>query len=65
MPDDLARCPICRTANDEDARFCKQCGARIVALGGTAETAPRAYTPPHLAAKILRSRQVCRGSANR
>lgn len=22
-------CPVCQTANDADARFCKQCGARL------------------------------------
>ena len=22
-------CPACATANDEDARFCKSCGARL------------------------------------
>ncbi len=27
-------CPACRTANDADARFCKQCGAPLTGGGG-------------------------------
>jgi class 3 adenylate cyclase len=54
-------CSQCGTANDADARFCKHCGEPIAAAGRLASTAPRTYTPLHLAEKILRSRHALEG----
>ena len=60
-----ALCLSCRTANPPGNKFCHQCGA---ALGSTPraekavrpgeEAVPRAYTPKHLADKILSSRSA-------
>lgn len=60
-----ALCPSCKTANPPGNKFCHQCGT---ALGGATssekaapvpvEAAPRAYTPRHLADKILASRSA-------
>jgi class 3 adenylate cyclase len=53
-------CPSCRAANPPANSFCHQCGA---ALGGTGAPAdePHAYTPSHLAEKILASRSAIEG----
>jgi class 3 adenylate cyclase/tetratricopeptide (TPR) repeat protein len=53
-------CPTCGTSNPPSARFCRQCGS---ALSGTARAAasPAAYTPRHLAEKILTSRSALQG----
>jgi len=50
-----AACPACGAANRPDARFCRGCGARLGA------GAPDAYTPRHLAEKILTSRGALEG----
>jgi len=52
---DEATCASCGAANRAAARFCSRCGAR---LGGPA---PGAYTPGHLAEKILTSRGALEG----
>ncbi len=52
-------CPFCRHDNPADAKFCNNCGARLAAPTLTAE--PRAYTPRHLAEKILASQSALRG----
>src|SRR5206468_5265454 len=60
-------CPECRTANVSDARFCKRCGAALepapppTASVPIDRTAPRSYTPQHLAEKILKSRSALEG----
>jgi class 3 adenylate cyclase/tetratricopeptide (TPR) repeat protein len=61
------RCPSCQQANRPGARFCDACGTRL----GDAPAArpatpvrsadPRAYTPPHLADRILTSRAALVG----
>jgi class 3 adenylate cyclase len=64
-----ASCPACRHANPPDHRFCGACGAALAAGNGapsattppTLERAPRAYTPKHLADKILASRAALEG----
>jgi class 3 adenylate cyclase/tetratricopeptide (TPR) repeat protein len=55
-------CPVCGTSNSDAQKFCGDCGARL----GTAEARPdfpegRNYTPPHLAEKILKSRNALEG----
>ena len=51
------RCPACGHANLLGSRFCNECGR---ALTATLE-APRAYTPQHLASRILSSRAALDG----
>lgn len=54
-------CPKCGADNPPGKRFCGECGA---ALGGdkpAAAPARRAYTPKHLADKILTSRAALEG----
>ena len=54
----VPRCPGCAAENPPDARFCNQCGNSLGAGTSTAPSArdPRAYTPKHLADKILQSK---------
>jgi class 3 adenylate cyclase/tetratricopeptide (TPR) repeat protein len=59
-------CPACGTELPPDARFCDGCGERIAAAPpapapAPAAADPRAYTPPHLAEKILRDRTALEG----
>ena len=56
-------CRVCQHENRTDARFCESCGASLSAPNpAEAERgAPRAYTPPHLAQKILTSRSALEG----
>jgi class 3 adenylate cyclase/tetratricopeptide (TPR) repeat protein len=58
-------CPACGQPNRAGSRFCSECGQ---ALGDLAESptpqrfsSPRAYTPGHLAEKILGSRSALEG----
>jgi class 3 adenylate cyclase/tetratricopeptide (TPR) repeat protein len=63
-----ALCPSCKAANPPGNKFCHQCGT---ALGSAPsferaapppeDVAPRAYTPKHLADKILSSRSAVEG----
>ena len=53
-----ATCPACATPNPPGAKFCRSCGT---ALAAAREDAPRSYTPPHLAEKILTSRSALEG----
>src|SRR5574341_2374023 len=52
-------CFRCGQANPEGARFCNACGTRLDLA--PAASAPKAYTPPHLAEKILTSRSALEG----
>ncbi len=52
-------CSRCGHENPQGARFCNGCGARLEAA--PAAVAPRAYTPQHLAEKILTSRRALEG----
>src|SRR5919108_2039344 len=69
LPREIA-CPDCGTANPLDQRFCDNCGARLkepLEGDGPPPRAtkpgadPRAYTPHHLAEKILRDRKGLEG----
>jgi predicted ATPase/class 3 adenylate cyclase len=53
------RCAGCQHENPEGARFCNGCGTRLTATASAA--APQSYTPPHLAEKILTSRDAIIG----
>ena len=70
-------CPQCGTELPAGAKFCLECGHRIASGEGTAPAAPvrptvspspppyeqrpAAYTPKHLAEKILKSRSAIEG----
>ncbi len=57
-----ARCPHCEADLPSAAKFCNRCGTNLAAAGPRAEPrAPRAYTPQHLAEKILTSRAALEG----
>src|SRR5262245_4640835 len=49
-------CPGCSAANPPENRFCGQCAAPLRLAAGPALLAPAAYTPRHLAEKILTSK---------
>src|SRR5438093_7640225 len=59
------QCPACRHENPEGQKFCGECGARLGAAPETAAPArfasPAAYTPRHLAEKVLTSRSALEG----
>jgi class 3 adenylate cyclase/tetratricopeptide (TPR) repeat protein len=62
----LARiCAACARENPPDASFCAGCGARLDGAAATPTDrrieAPRSYTPPHLADRILRTRGALEG----
>jgi len=58
-------CPSCARSNAPGSRFCNQCGHPLeVATAPVAATtfaSPQAYTPKHLAEKILTSRAALEG----
>ena len=57
-------CPGCGRANPPGSRFCNECGAALGqgTPGGPAPVvAPASYTPAHLAARILTSREALEG----
>ncbi len=59
-----ARCASCGAENPAGARFCNGCGTALSASATqrtAAEREPRAYTPKHLADKILASRSALEG----
>jgi double zinc ribbon protein len=67
----LLRCPACATENPPGAKFCHQCATLLTPLSSTPGapqpemlerfTSPQAYTPRHLAEKILTSRSALEG----
>jgi hypothetical protein len=57
-----ARCGKCGTELPADARFCFSCGQPVQADASTPRfDSPRAYTPKHLAEKILTSKSALEG----
>jgi class 3 adenylate cyclase len=59
----MTACPSCAAENPAQARFCNQCGTRL-ASAEPATTRP-AYTPRHLAERILSHRGSLRGERKR
>ena len=53
-------CPACGAGNRPSAKFCRRCRASLAAAPAAAPD-PRAYTPKHLADKILTSRRGLEG----
>ena len=54
-------CAACQTPNPLANRFCHQCGAPVGTPEAEAFASPRAYTPKHLADKILTSATALAG----
>jgi class 3 adenylate cyclase/tetratricopeptide (TPR) repeat protein len=55
-------CPSCAAELRPAAKFCDTCGASLVrAPAAVPVAAPREYTPPHLAERILRNRSAIEG----
>ena len=54
-------CSVCGRENAADARFCSGCGTKLTEAPSAGATDVRAYTPRHLAEKILTSRAALEG----
>src|SRR5215475_9296885 len=55
-------CPSCRASNPPANKFCNECGAVLHSASAAAQfTSPQAYTPKHLAEKILTSKAALEG----
>ena len=54
-------CPSCGAPVAPDAKFCGACGAALGAGPAERFAAPHAYTPKHLAERILTSREALEG----
>ena len=55
-------CPSCRAANPPANKFCNECGGALHSGAAAAQfTSPQAYTPKHLAEKILTSKSALEG----
>jgi len=57
----MSVCPRCAHAAPEGARFCPACGGRLGAPDAARFASPGAYTPPHLAQRILDARAAVEG----
>src|SRR5881409_1226051 len=55
------RCAACGAEPPPTAKFCPECAAPLAAKPQAAALDPRAYTPKHLADKILTSRAALEG----
>src|SRR5438046_313433 len=55
------RCSRCQQENAPGAKFCGECGARLVAPHAPRTEPPEAYTPAHRASKILSARETLAG----
>ncbi|MBI4561568.1 MAG: zinc ribbon domain-containing protein, partial [Candidatus Rokubacteria bacterium] len=54
-------CPNCGQAVGVGKKFCRACGASLTTEPAERFTSPQAYTPKHLAEKILTSRSALEG----
>ena len=57
-------CPSCGFTNEPNVKFCGGCGAPLISSTTAPEsrfTSPEAYTPKHLAEKILTSKTALEG----
>jgi class 3 adenylate cyclase/tetratricopeptide (TPR) repeat protein len=57
----MSLCPRCAHAAPDGARFCPACGGRLGAPDAGRFASPGAYTPPHLARRILDARAAVEG----
>jgi len=56
-----AACPACGAGNLASNKFCHQCGTSLSAAPAAKFAAPSAFTPTHLAERILTSRSALEG----
>jgi class 3 adenylate cyclase len=56
-----ARCGQCRTDLPPEARFCLSCGSSVGSSSIQSHASPAAYTPRHLAERILTSKAALEG----
>ena len=54
-------CPGCGSPSPAGARFCSACGWALVAEAPAGFGSPTFYTPPHLAERIITSREALQG----
>ena len=54
-------CPSCKAANPPTSKFCGQCGATLGQTAASNVISLQAYTPKHLAEKILTSKSALEG----
>ena len=57
----MSACPRCAHAAPAGARFCPACGGRLAGPEPARFASPDAYTPPHLAQRILDNRAALEG----
>jgi class 3 adenylate cyclase len=57
----VAVCASCGATNPPENRFCAQCAAPLAKLGESRFQSPDAYTPKHLAERILTSKAALEG----
>ena len=55
------KCPRCQHENAPQAKFCAECGARALPTAEPYFGSPDAYTPAHLAERILTSKAAVEG----
>ncbi len=59
-------CPACGAGNPPANKFCHQCGGTLTTGSAAPKLgSPEAYTPKHLAEKILTSKAALEGERNR
>jgi class 3 adenylate cyclase/tetratricopeptide (TPR) repeat protein len=56
-----SECPVCHFANEPEAKFCGGCGTALSSGVREPSVSPKAYTPEHLAERILSVRSVLEG----
>ncbi len=57
----VGRCASCGFSNEPGANFCGGCGAALARPAAPGAPAPREYTPPHLAQRIVSERRALEG----
>jgi predicted nucleic acid-binding Zn ribbon protein len=55
-------CPKCGAANPPGQKFCGECGTGLSPVDARQSATPDAYTPKHLAEKILTSKDSLEGA---
>ena len=56
-----AVCPSCGVSNPVGSKFCGQCATALAAAPGARRGSPEAYTPKHLAERILTAKAALEG----
>ena len=64
----VVSCPSCRAELPPSAKFCLECGVRVTPSGAatvSGSASPEAYTPRHLAERILTAKAALEGERKR